>query len=320
MSKLLIIPVYHQAILIDHEYYQLLFPKPKPWPNECNTEQTFFGLIALTEDIPIGGIFGIHDHLNKHFQIHSWMIKANHRNQGIGQRLLRTLETHLAKLNISQIELSYREEWPSYPLLQHILSKQGWSPQKNQAILYQLNPLTDLPSWVSSLKLRPEFEIIPWLNLTPTEQAALLPPKQNSQNPIRPEISSLATATGFGLRYRQTLIGGLIGQQPTPDLLQYSHFWVAKPWRTKGYGYYLVQAALKAQQQNEIPYTLFEIEQQHHKLISSIEKYLAPLIQHRSILKSSTKSWLYANRKPLLFKSSHNPENINLVQTRSSSG
>lgn len=319
MSKIQLLPVYHPAIFSDPNYYQLLFPNPKSWLGDFNDEHSFFGLIAVQQEIPIGGIFGIHNQNNQSFHIHAWMVHHHYRGQGIGQRLLRTLETHLAKKNIQQIYLSYREEWASYTTLQHILTKQGWTPPKTSSTIYHLNLFTTLPNWVNALKPIASLEIAPWLTLTPAEQFEILNQNRDTQNPILQDTSKISVTTTFGMRYKHQLIGGLVSHHLRPDFLQYSVFWVKPEWQAKGYGYYLIQAALHAQQQSGIPQALLQIQYGHARIISSLDKYLKPLIQYKSTFKLSIKSWIYANRKEQAAKRRvniyHSPNNDHSIQT-----
>lgn len=298
MSTLQILPVHHESIFINPSYYQLLFPNPKTWLKLCNEHQTFFGIIAVQNETPIGGVFGIHDHLKQHFQIHAWSVIPTHQNQGIGQRLLRTLETHLAKNKTAQIYLSYREEWTSYPRLQHILSKQGWIQPKISTTLYQLNALAAPPTWINKLSLPAHLTIVNWSSLTESEQSFL--------NPNQDRHASIATVYSFGLRFQQQLIGGIVSLQVTPNLLQYTHFWIAPHHQQQAYGYYLIQAALKAQQLQRIPQALIQIDQNHSKLMTCLDRHLAPLIQYKSTLRFSTKKWHFADRKAQAMKRSNN--------------
>lgn len=213
---------------------------------------------------------------NKQAKIISFLVLPQHRNQGIGQKLMRSLGNYL-KSKCQQIILEYQGTELTKLALEPILTKQKWRSPKTTFALFQTDKdkIIQAP-WLDKYSLPNSFHIFPWTELTSAEQAELAQRNDypSSLSPLTKD-SRLESLNSLGLRYRGKVVGWCLTHRIDAQTIRYSTMYVEPRFQKLGRGISLVASAIKQQLlHKDIPCFKWSVAAENKAMLNFCQRHL----------------------------------------------
>ncbi|MGD1922073.1 MAG: GNAT family N-acetyltransferase [Pleurocapsa sp.] len=215
---------------------------------------------------------------NKQAQIISFLVLPQHRHQGIGEELIKSLSNYLQP-RCQQITINYQDTEITKTALEPILARQKWRSPETTFALFQTDRenITQAP-WLYKYSLPNSFSIFPWIELTFKEKAEYAqrcnyPP---SLSPLTkdPRLESL---NSLGLRYGGKVIGWCLTHRINAQTIRYSTMYVEPQFQKLGRGISLVAEAIKKQLEHKnIPYFKWSVAAENQAMLSFSQRHLVP--------------------------------------------
>jgi hypothetical protein len=190
---------------------------------------------------------------------------------------------------MGHLDLNYATDWPSLPVVEHMLTRNNW--QSPQTTLHQYKTNTsDLATapWLQDerAKLPPEFELFPWNTLTTDERDAIQQ-KQAEENLYSPNLDpfiadSYLAFNGMGLRYQGEVIGWMVTHQSATDTIQYTSLFLLPQFQQQRLAIPLLAAALNRQIESDIPFSIWQVEAHNEAMLTFVRRYLQPYLAKES--------------------------------------
>jgi GNAT superfamily N-acetyltransferase len=192
---------------------------------QLQSDGTTAGIGAFVSGHAAGLILG--EVINGKGTIISVAVDKAYRNHGIGSALLCAMEKELAARGASTLALTYVTGKPTTAALVRVLEKCVWpKPEPKHLVCTSDKRMYDAP-WMANYTLPPEFEVVPWVELTAADREAL-ERSQQTEGWIPEGLSpfdyegSLEPANSLGIRFKGEIVGWLITQPREPDAVCYS--------------------------------------------------------------------------------------------------
>ncbi|MEA5621326.1 TIGR03032 family protein [Cronbergia sp. UHCC 0137] len=225
---------------------------------------------------------------DKTAQLLSLFVAPAYRCQGIGKNLIYQLQRNLQEQQCTQIQLSYIVTELTTKGLEPILTQLGWNKPQAQFFLGQTTTevIAQAP-WLNQPPLTAEFSLFPWTELTAKD-------RQELQLLDFPEVLSpladkqrLELLNSLGLRYQEQLIGWIVTHRVAANTIRYSSLFVAKPFRVRGRGIYLLATAIQRQIVSPITNYKFAIASENTAMLRFLRRHLQPYLTATSESRSS---------------------------------
>lgn len=150
------------------------------------------------------------------------------RRRGFAAELLRRAEERLATAGFQELEISYRSGREITPGLEALLAREGWPPSSVRQIYCRTNGWKMLEAgWIQSMDLPPEYEVIPWSEVTDEDRASILA-RQEEKPFFLPELNPLVhevnhePINSLALRLRGEVVGWLITHRIDGKCIRYT--------------------------------------------------------------------------------------------------
>lgn len=220
-------------------------------------------------------------------QLYSFIIKSNHRQQGIGRQLFSFTQNLLVKEEkIVSFEFVYTQEDPFTPALEKILASQHWTPAKTLLIRCHFDADVFNPPWIHyAYHLPSSMSFFPWKDLLSEDRKHIEYLAYQRRfvpylNPLR-EGMLIDMETSVGLRQETHVVGWSITQRLDPSTICYSILYIDSALLHKGYGIQLLAQSIRRQKSLPIPIPNAILEVNVNEIDSSwrhfIKRRLMPL-------------------------------------------
>jgi GNAT superfamily N-acetyltransferase len=165
----------------------------------------------------------------------SVFVSRAQRGNGIGRRLIQALEKEITKRGFDTLNGSYTAGRPATRAVERMLAACGWSEPEMRTLSVDLTveQAQSLP-WLQRVPVRSGCEIVPWVDITSEEKAAL----QRSQEesgwitpdlvPWRHDASGFETTTSVGLRGPDGVVGWVINHVVPPETIRFTCSYIRK--------------------------------------------------------------------------------------------
>ncbi len=218
---------------------------------------------------------------NQGAKLFSCYVDAPHRRKGIAVQLLASLSRGLKQNGLKYLDLGYSTDWPSAPIVEHILKKYHWVPSKTTLYQYKTNTATiSNAPWLSdeNANLPSGYSLFEWCNLPPEDRGAIQR-KQAETNWYPPNLSPFQTDdhlafNGMGLRYQGEVVGWMVTLQSAPDTVQYSSFFVSSEHRRQPVSVPLLAAAINRQIKSDLPNYIWQVSADNDAMLAFVDRYL----------------------------------------------
>ncbi|MGD1901799.1 MAG: GNAT family N-acetyltransferase [Geitlerinemataceae cyanobacterium] len=282
-----------------------IFPNLLPQLNRVVADDSTIVVIGAAEDAnasPIGLIFAEVRSIEGKKRpasgwIHSLFVDPGYRRRGIGRNLLQRMETALKERGCPVVYLSYRSNFMTRPLAQ-LLRSENWvienasiacHADKSKVLNAAPPHFTDRIDRLTRY-LPQDYEIFPWIELTPDERKAIVAKvKADSlygrNNPFTEE-STIEPISSLGLRKANEVIGWIINHQIAPDAIRYTKFFVDPKLQPLSRGLLLLSESIRLFPEGNR--AMFSIEYRNMAMTKFMQRHLQPyLIQvQRSCISS----------------------------------
>lgn len=227
--------------------------------------------------------------------LRSCFVSADHRRRGLGMQLIASLGSGLARQGLKNLEFSYSTDWPSAPVVEHILNRQGWSPPRPTLYQYKVN-MADLSGapWLEDERslLPPRFEVVAWQDISPAQRMRIQQKGAGGWYPpnLSPfQADEYLAFNSLGLSVQGEIVGWMITHLPAPESVQYTSLFVDPEQREAGVGLALLATALNLQLVSEIPYAIWQVEAGYRGMLAFVKRYLAAYISKQSERRAAAK-------------------------------
>ncbi|MNR92020.1 Acetyltransferase (GNAT) family protein [compost metagenome] len=236
-----------------HAFEHLTFASFRPLLSEASNGQVV-ALGATRRERPVGLALALKDPSTDSAELLSLFVAQGERRQGVGRALLARLEAELTAARLRSVQAVYTNGKASTPALESLLSGAGWSePVVRQHFFRADLARLQAAPWIQETRAPKGYEIFPWTELSARDEADLRRAQQ--EEPWFPELLSpfqdadlFEAAGSVGLRHQGRVVGWMIAHRIAPNLLRYSHLFVAKEHQSFGRGVALVAAAVRGVQ------------------------------------------------------------------------
>ncbi len=236
---------------------------------------------AFDEKKPVGLCLSRLNETLKKASLSSIFVCESYRNQGVGTRLLQTLEQRLAKRIFREIEAEYICEPQVIKTFEPILKKLRWKNPVTCMYIVQV-PYRNLPSWtwINKYQLPEDIALFPWHEIKDEEKEAIKTKKNqpgwygDDLDPFtvkRPEMS-----ISQGLRHKNTVIGWCITERMSSDKLSYHKLFIAEEFQNTGFAMKLLYQSIQLQARADITYGCFAVKADNHKMMRFYQKHMQP--------------------------------------------
>lgn len=268
-----------KAIFFD----KLTYPLYRPLLKVLDTNSSILALGINLDSQPIGlGLTTIKDHKA---EILSLFIHPEHREKGLGKKLLSSLEIELQKRGCLQCEVVYVSN-ATTPTFEQILQQLNWNPPKLRMLVCQgfIENFKDL-SWLRLYERLPSgYTIFPWIELTQPDRKFIQ--EQQSDFLGYPEIlspfyeeESIEPINSLGLRYENKVVGWMITHRVAFDTVRYTRLFVKKELQSLGRGLAILSKSIKLHLEKiEAPKVVFTVEAHNIQMLLIVQKRLSPYL------------------------------------------
>ncbi len=227
-------------------------------------------------------------------QIYSIFVLPGYRKQGIGFRLMSTLQNHLIDdCHIDALGLEYDKKLEDSVSLEKILHRCGWPTPYFYLLRCFINPQTFNPSWLySPIKLPKGAELFFWSSLKESEKNYIKTAREQMwhRSYLSPfhQQDLVDDRFSLGLRYQKAIVGWCITHLLEPNLICYRSLYTEPSFQCLGTGIYLLKESILLLKQSLITQALFEVK------VREIDPSWAQFIKKRllpSAFKVERKNW-----------------------------
>jgi len=263
------------------EYGHLTFPRLGEQVRGRTFREPILAAVARFGDEIVGLMLAEVSQDRQGANLFSCYVDAPHRSKGIAVQLLASLSRGLKQNGLKYLDLGYSTDWPSAPIVEHILKKYHWEPSKTSLYQYKTNTATiSTAPWLSdeNVKLPSGYSLFEWRNLTP-EDRGVIQRKQAEANWFPPNLSPFQADdylafNGMGLRCQGGVVGWMVTLQPAPDTVQYSSFFVSPEHRRSKVSIPLLAAVINLQTESDLPYYIWQVSAGNDVMLAFVNRYL----------------------------------------------
>jgi uncharacterized protein (TIGR03032 family) len=228
-------------------------------------------------------------------RIISLFVRPEHRRQGLGRLLLRSLEKVARANSARRMEILYRADWPGSQAVERLLTAQEWSAPAGHSLQCKTTAdrIAKAP-WIHTLQPGPGFSIFPWTQLAAAERSGLLARRDRHPAVLSPfqEEERLEPCNSLGLRSGSAVVGWMITHRTRPDTIQYTSLYVEPAVRRgkPGIGMALLARSICLQIEADIPRGIFLVRMDNQHGLNLTRRHLAPYLQSTVETRCSWKS------------------------------
>lgn len=264
------------------KYWGLTFPSFQSKLEKLTPQGLAIAIGAEFLNRPVGLVLAEVDLSRRTAEVLSLLVLEPYQGMGIGTSLLTNLEQELFQQDCTDVHIVYMTGEPTIAVLEHLLKKLHWSaPIPRQLVCRCDRRMLEAP-WLYKYQLPAEFEVFPWLKMTPEERLAIQ--RQQEVEPwISPDLvpfnheQDLEPLNSLGLRYKGQVVGWLIAHRLTPDTIRYTCGFVRTDLQKMGRLICLLAEAIKLQAAKpEIPNAVWAVSFVRNEMIQFVQRRMVP--------------------------------------------
>lgn len=194
-------------------------------------------------------------------EVLSVYVDPDYRSQGIGTRLMQTLEEGLRQFGAARCSFVYPSGKPITPAVERLLEKAGWPKAEPRMLLFTVEVN---PEAIEKLKRAPWYtkttppggsSVFPWGELS-AEEAATMQAEQAAAEWYPEMLSPFADPdnvdprASLGIRYQGRVVGWFICHRISDHALRYTALYVRPDVAVNGMGFFLLIEAIRRFVQN----------------------------------------------------------------------
>jgi uncharacterized protein (TIGR03032 family) len=211
----------------------------------------------------------------------SLLVVKEHRGRGVGKTLLSAMEQSLADTGCKKLEIHYRTDWTSLPVIEHLLEGRGWEAPRDKTVVFKID-IQDLAGapWLEqsqTFEFPAGFTIFPWIELTLGERNEIIK-RQEEQPWFPPEVTPfqeediLEPLTSLGLRYQGQVVGWMITHRTGTDIIQYTSLFISPEFLRKGLARALMAESMKLQIAAGVPDFVWMVDVRNEPMMKFIDR------------------------------------------------
>ncbi len=216
-------------------------------------------------------------------EILSVFVAPDLRGQGIATALVGGLEEALAIRGVSRILGVYMTSRPTYPALERVFVKRGFTDPVRRTIVVRSTPEeASTTLWYRRARMPADSTIFPWSELTPAERETLQRTQAESQW-IHPDLEPWRFDQGFdpqssvGMRRDGEVVGWVINHRIAPDMVRFTVSFIRLDLARRGGIFPLYVASLERLRGSGVTCT-FVTASQFDSMVAFVLKRCAPFV------------------------------------------
>jgi GNAT superfamily N-acetyltransferase len=273
------------ALLESYSKLQIHFMQSIPRPLDLfdpkNRQLYFIG--ASVSDRPAGLMIMSFSQILKAADIKSLFIDESYRRQKIAGRMIQFAAEQLRSLNFKYIFATYPDHRDDTPIMESFFQKNGFSGKTMVFAEFMFEYSEFQPDWYRrEYRWPPKFTAFPWTELTYYEAVKIRERYSQGAFPsaVYPfqEDPSFEPLNSFGLRHEGQLVGWLVTERISPDIISYGNLFIDHEFQSKGHSIHLLVDSLKIHYRNKIKWGMFKVNiiQASGRWLKFIRRRLAP--------------------------------------------
>ena len=210
--------------------------KPYLFPDLSKKKSRFkkqlCGVIASENKQPVGLILSSFGKTKSEARIHSFVVHPDHRERGVGKRMLQELEENLSREGCRQLDGTYRDHWKSTAALKSILTHNGWTQPTKDLIIVRGKTKKVLRLFTNDrLTLPDSYQLIPFTEISLAQKDLILAKKKTSEwypdilNPFT-YSDTINSVTSLALIHENEVKGWVISHLIAPDLNEFTSLFI----------------------------------------------------------------------------------------------
>lgn len=273
--------------LLEH-YSKLQLPFMKSLPHPINLfdpkNRLHYFIGATMDEVPVGLMIMNFSHQIKSADVNSLFIAEGYRRQKIASQMIQFAVEQLKVVDFKYIFITYPDRRTETPILESFFKKTGFLGKKRVFAEFIFDYSEFQPNWFTRKYTWPgEFQLFSWTELTYYE--ALVIKERYLQRHAFPTAvypfqnePSFEPLNSLGLRYKGQLIGWVITERISPNIINYDNLFIEHEFQAKGYSIQLLVDALKIHCEHKIKWGMFKVNiiQASGRWLKFIRRRLAP--------------------------------------------
>lgn len=235
---------------------QFLFPNLSK--QQARIEKPFMGVLAVHNRQPVGLILTTAESTHTIYRIHSFLVQPNFQRQGIGLRLLKTLEKYIRERGGQRVEGSYRNHWKSVAAIKKILKREDWQTPEPQLIIAKGRVAKVLSYFSKTNQVISGLTILPFTQLKKSD-IEYIQKKQATNRWFDPDLfpfmeeQTIHLACSFLVKKEGEIIGWLVAHRINARLNEWTALFIDPRFRTFKLTHALIQHGFEQQKKAGIP-------------------------------------------------------------------
>ncbi len=270
----------------------LTFPPIRKKIKTIPLQEPFTGVWAL-EGKEITGVVLADNKDNDISELFSFYVKPEKRNQKIGSQLLALLETSLRNQGVTFVQLRYRSDWNSLPVIEKLLKKNTWEEPILIRIIAEGNiEAYDKVMW-PTVKFSSEYSFLPFEQLSDKDKIQL--EQLTKENQIQKEFDpfqhfdKIYQPASILLKRKTHVVGWNIAYRLKEDTIEYNNLYLLDDYRRRGYAIGLLQQSFGEQYKHKIPKVTWIINADNGPVMKIMQKIARDYLSKYIEVKASRK-------------------------------
>lgn len=216
--------------------------------------------------------------------IHTLFVKTEHRNKGIGKRLLAHIQEELRKEKASTLFLTYSLGEETTVACEKVLLANGWKDSRPFMVQCVFTRDKFPREWIQQAPPLPDdFQEFLWKDLTIEERSQInIMKAQNAFPPIvSPFIDSdhIELTNSLGLKHGEKIVGWMVTHRINAETIKYTSFFMLRDYRHTGLAIKLLADAIELQFQGHVDKGILELPllQASDSWVKFTQQQLVPL-------------------------------------------
>jgi GNAT superfamily N-acetyltransferase len=256
---------------------------PRPLDLFDPRNRLLYPIGATLDGIPVGFMIMSFSPLIKAADLKSLFIAEPYRRQKIASRMVQFAAEQLKSVNFKYILATYADRWPETSMVELFLQKNGFHRKDRVFAEFMFDYSQFRPNWfIREYAWPKKFQVFPWTELTYYEAEKIRERFKHQAFPhaVYPfqEDPSFEPLNSLGLRYEGQLIGWMITERISPEMISYGNLFIEYEFQSKGYSIQLLVDSINIHCRHKIKWGMFKVNiiQASGRWLKFIRRRLAP--------------------------------------------
>jgi GNAT superfamily N-acetyltransferase len=278
------------------EYDSYTFPRISDKMKTMDINDPLLAILVKTDSKIAGMAVAEFDRSKKHSEILSLLVDKEHRNRGLGSKLVNYITVALAKAGYREARIYFRSNWESKGFIFKLVEKDKWTtPVTLMHIFKSSINHRDEVRWTHDRHLPEGMQIVLWIDIDDRLKNDLERHIRNEKiipRFLAPFVNAekIETLNSVGLLYKSQIIGWNITYRLDKDTIEYNNLFVREEYRRHAsLPVALLNRSVQIQFKNNIPGFIWLVDNSDRRMLNFIYRRIGPFIDSDVLVMQTAK-------------------------------